>query len=56
MTYRPGTIKRDKRVALARPRDPAAVEFNVLKRELGQLVMAEQQRHASEEMHVAGVD
>ncbi|MDD5249022.1 MAG: ABC transporter ATP-binding protein [Rhodocyclaceae bacterium] len=50
MTYRPGTIKRDQRVALARPRDPAAAEFNELKRELSRLVMAEQQRHAAEEM------
>src|SRR5512146_354862 len=37
MTYRPGTIKRDQRVDLARPRDPASAEFNDLKRELGQL-------------------
>ncbi|HEX8989069.1 MAG TPA: ABC transporter ATP-binding protein [Rhodocyclaceae bacterium] len=51
MTYRPGTIKRDQRVGLPRPRDPAAAEFNELKRELGRLVMEEQQRHAAEEMH-----
>ncbi|HEX8964572.1 MAG TPA: ABC transporter ATP-binding protein [Rhodocyclaceae bacterium] len=51
MTYRPGTIKRDQRVALPRPRDPAAAEFNELKRELSRLVMEEQQRHAAEEMH-----
>ena len=45
MTYRPGTVKRDLLVELPRPRDPAAPEFNALKRELGQLVMEEQQRH-----------
>jgi NitT/TauT family transport system ATP-binding protein len=49
MTYRPGTIKRDQRVALACPRDPAAAEFNELKRELGRLVMEEQERHAADE-------
>jgi NitT/TauT family transport system ATP-binding protein len=53
MTYRPGTIKRDQRVVLPRPRDPAAAEFNELKRELSRLVMEEQQRHAAEEMHAA---
>jgi NitT/TauT family transport system ATP-binding protein len=56
MTYRPGTIKRDQRVDLPRPRDPASSEFNDLKRELGQLVMEEQQRHAADEMKVAAVD
>jgi len=56
MTYRPGTIKRDQRVDLARPRDPAAAEFNQLKRELGQLVMEEQQRHAADEIGLAAVD
>ena len=49
MTYRPGTIKRDQRVALPRPRDPAAPEFNAEERELGRLVMAEQARHARAE-------
>jgi NitT/TauT family transport system ATP-binding protein len=56
MTYRPGTIKRDERVSIARPRDPASAEFNELKRELGQLVMEEQQRHAADEMLLAAVD
>jgi NitT/TauT family transport system ATP-binding protein len=56
MTYRPGTIKRDQRVGIARPRDPASPEFNDLKRELGQLVMEEQQRHADDEMKPAAVD
>ncbi|HEU4372265.1 MAG TPA: ABC transporter ATP-binding protein, partial [Telluria sp.] len=44
MTYRPGTVKRDIMVELPRGRDPASPEFNALKRELGQLVMEEQQR------------
>jgi NitT/TauT family transport system ATP-binding protein len=56
MTYRPGTIKRDQRVAIPRPRDPASAEFNDLKRELGRLVMEEQQRHADEELKLAAVD
>ena len=56
MTYRPGTIKRDERVSIARPRDPASAEFNELKRELGRLVMEEQQRHAADEMLLATVD
>jgi NitT/TauT family transport system ATP-binding protein len=45
MTYRPGRIKRDQRVDLARPRDPESPAFNALKRELGALVMEEQARH-----------
>lgn len=56
MTYRPGTIKRDMLVALPRLRDPASSEFNALKRELGQLVMEEQQRHHNDEMKMAAVD
>jgi NitT/TauT family transport system ATP-binding protein len=56
MTYRPGTIKRDQNVDLPRPRDPAAPAFNDLKRDLGLLVMEEQQRHAQEEMKIAAVD
>jgi NitT/TauT family transport system ATP-binding protein len=56
MTYRPGTIKRDQKVSMPRPRDPAAPEFNDLKRELGLLVMAEQQRHEDEEMKLSAVD
>ena len=56
MTYRPGTIKRDQRVTIPRPRDPAAPEFNELKRELGLLVMEEQQRHAADEMQLIAVD
>jgi NitT/TauT family transport system ATP-binding protein len=49
MTYRPGTVKRVVTVTLPRPRDPAAPEFNALKRELSALVMEEQARHAQAE-------
>jgi NitT/TauT family transport system ATP-binding protein len=56
MTYRPGTVKRDILVELPRMRDPAAPEFNALKRELGQLVMEEQQRHHHDELRAAAVD
>jgi NitT/TauT family transport system ATP-binding protein len=56
MTYRPGTIKRDILVDLPRLRDPAAADFNALKRELGQLVMEEQQRHHNDELRVAAID
>ncbi|HEX9174317.1 MAG TPA: ABC transporter ATP-binding protein [Telluria sp.] len=56
MTYRPGTVKRDLMVDLPRMRDPAAPEFNALKRELGQMVMEEQQRHHTDELRMAAVD
>ncbi|WP_024301451.1 ABC transporter ATP-binding protein [Pseudogulbenkiania sp. MAI-1] len=56
MTYRPGTVKRDHHVTMPRPRDPSSAEFNELKRELGRLVMEEQQRHAAAEMKLAAVD
>ncbi len=56
MTYRPGTVKRDLMVGLPRLRDPAAPEFNALKRELGQLVMEEQQRHHNDELRMAASD
>jgi NitT/TauT family transport system ATP-binding protein len=56
MTYRPGTVKRDLLVNLPRLRDPASAEFNALKRELGQLVMEEQQRHHDFEILAAAVD
>jgi NitT/TauT family transport system ATP-binding protein len=56
MTYRPGTIKRDLIVGLPRQRDPASPVFNALKRELGQLVMEEQQRHHNDELRLAAVD
>ncbi len=56
MTYRPGTVKRDQIVDMPRPRDPSSAAFNDLKRELGRLVMEEQQRHANDEMKLAAVD
>ena len=56
MTYRPGTVKRDLLVELPRLRDAASPEFNALKRELGQLVMEEQQRHHHDELRLAAVD
>ena len=49
MTYRPGTIKQIQVVAMPHPRDPAGTEFNDLKRELGRLVMEEQERHTRDE-------
>lgn len=56
MTYRPGTIKRDVRITLPRPRDPSDPEFNRLKRELGELVMEEQQRHHQAEILATTAD
>lgn len=56
MTYRPGTIKRDLLVDLPRLRDPSSADFNALKRELGALVMEEQQRHHNDELKMAAVD
>jgi len=56
MTYRPGTVKRDVTVELARPRDPSTPEFNALKRELGLMVMEEQQRHQNDELRMAAID
>lgn len=56
MTYRPGTVKRDLLVELPRLRDPSSAAFNALKRELGQLVMEEQQRHHNDELKMAAVD
>jgi len=50
MTYRPGTIKRDLRVTLPRPRDATKAEFTALQRELTELVMEEQQRHEVAEL------
>jgi len=56
MTYRPGTVKKDIVLDLPRLRDPSSAEFNALKRELGQLVMEEQQRHHNDELKQAVVD
>ncbi|MFG1478741.1 ABC transporter ATP-binding protein [Xanthobacter sp. V4C-4] len=53
LTYRPGTVKRDLRVELPRPRDSAAAAFNELKRDLSALVTAEQ--HRFEEVEVKGL-
>ncbi|WP_338847697.1 ABC transporter ATP-binding protein [Massilia sp. W12] len=50
MSYRPGTVKRDLTVNLPRPRDAADADFNALKRELGALVMHEQERFRQAEM------
>lgn len=50
MTYRPGTIKCNQLVDMPYPRDPAGAEFNDMKRELGKLVMEEQERHTRAEM------
>jgi NitT/TauT family transport system ATP-binding protein len=55
MTYRPGTVKRDMLLNLTRMRDPSSAEFNALKRELGLLVMEEQQRYHDQEL-LAAVD
>ncbi len=49
MTYRPGTVKLDLPIRLPRMRDPASPEFNAIKKELGALLMAEQQRHVEAE-------
>jgi NitT/TauT family transport system ATP-binding protein len=49
LTYRPGTVKRDIHVDMPRPRDSGSAAFNELKRELGRLVMEEQQRHEAAE-------
>jgi NitT/TauT family transport system ATP-binding protein len=48
-TYRPGTIKRELRIELPHPRDPSDAAFNAIKRELAELVMAEQMRHEQAE-------
>jgi NitT/TauT family transport system ATP-binding protein len=56
MTYRPGTIKRDQTISLPHPRDAASSEFNALKRELGTLVSAEQERHTESELRASAVD
>jgi NitT/TauT family transport system ATP-binding protein len=49
LTWRPGTVKRDLGVTLARPRDPAGDGYNRLKRELTALVMQEQRRSSEAE-------
>jgi NitT/TauT family transport system ATP-binding protein len=49
MTYRPGTVKLDLPITLERLRDPSSPAFNAIKKELGGLLMAEQQRHVEAE-------
>jgi NitT/TauT family transport system ATP-binding protein len=56
MTYRPGTVKRDLRVDLPRPRDPSSAGFNAQKRELDRLVMEEQRRHTADELERGAAD
>jgi NitT/TauT family transport system ATP-binding protein len=56
LTYRPGTVKRDVRVDMPRPRDASSLEFNALKKELGGLLMEEQNRHAEAEFTGSAVD
>jgi NitT/TauT family transport system ATP-binding protein len=41
---------------MPRSRDPSSSAFNDLKRELGRLVMEEQQRHANDKLKLAVVD
>jgi NitT/TauT family transport system ATP-binding protein len=53
MTYRPGTIKRDERLDLPRPRDPTAPAFNDRKRELAALVQQEHARFIDGERAIA---
>jgi NitT/TauT family transport system ATP-binding protein len=52
MSYRPGTVKKDILVSMPKPRSPTSAEFNALKKELSELVMAEQMRF--ENAHIAG--
>jgi NitT/TauT family transport system ATP-binding protein len=56
LTHRPGTIKREIRVDLPRPRDRSSTAFNELERELTALVMAEQERHEAAERTGAALD
>jgi NitT/TauT family transport system ATP-binding protein len=49
LTYRPGTMKRDTQVDIPRPRDTSSAEFNDIKRELSELVHAEQNRFTDDE-------
>ena len=50
MTYRPGTIKRDVRITIQRPRDSASAEFHAVKKEPAKLVMEEQMRYTQTEI------
>jgi NitT/TauT family transport system ATP-binding protein len=55
-TYRPGTIKAEIAVPLARPREPGGSAFAALRGELTRLVMEEQQRFMQAEVKVARSD
>ena len=54
MSYRPGTVKKDIIVNLPRQRNPASAEFNDLKKEISQLVMAEQARFEAAQLSATG--
>jgi NitT/TauT family transport system ATP-binding protein len=54
MTYRPGTVKRIVPIGLPRPRDAQSPGFGAIARQLTELVMEEQQRHQSDELHAPG--
>lgn len=41
MTRRPGRIKADLTIGLPRPRDPAADDFNTMRREVTRLIRSE---------------
>lgn len=49
LTYRPGTVKCDIAIDIPRPRDTSSAAFNDMKREIGALVMEEQQRFSDAE-------
>jgi NitT/TauT family transport system ATP-binding protein len=56
MTYRPGRVKKIVEVGMPRLRDVSSPEFNRLKRELTEMVMEEQRRHAEAEARLATAD
>ncbi len=56
MTYRPGRVKKIVEVGMPRLRDVSSPEFNTLKRELTEMVMEEQRRHAEAETRPAMAD
>jgi NitT/TauT family transport system ATP-binding protein len=49
LTYRPGTIKKDTPIDIPRPRDTSSADFNDVKRELAEMVHAEQNRFTQDE-------
>ncbi len=56
MTYRPGSIKREVMITLPREREASSTEFNLFAKELGQLVMEEQQRHNQDEIRTSAAN